>query len=467
MQGESQHIGEGAPRAHLKGSHIVGVREKLILFFPILLSASGIILGCVSLSKNALGNLNYVIPALFSIIMSSFILLLYTRLTEHVWQWKLVILGGLGILAVFILYMMPSEVFGLRINGSFHRSFFAAILLLSLSIPTLCFSIYYIAGATPHSQDLAVYPVIILPIILTLLVYGLLVFKLIEAGVPGLSWEAITTAYMSHMWSVRSWQDDWPVTITYFINQTGISQFILGTFLLMLMTTVIAVPIGMGIGLFVTQYSSGKLADIIKFATSSLRAISVFVLGLTAFSIVKYSGQTPLSELFCGFYMMENGEIVTGTGSFITASLVISLLVIPVIASSVEEGIRSLPKDLTEGSLAIGASHTYTISHLLVPWVLPNLVTGILIGCAEAAGSLATIMFISGTAEHGVTPFSQPTSLTYFIWKCMNDQSQSFRANEGPYEFAAALLLIMITLGLGISALLLKRHFSKHFRGAA
>jgi len=71
-----------------------------------------------------------------------------------------------------------------------------------------------------------------------------------------------------------------------------------------------------------------------------------------------------------------------------------SLLVIPIIARATEEGIRSVPLNLKEGSTALGASRQHTLFHILLPWSYPNIVTGLILGCAEAAGSLATIWFI-------------------------------------------------------------------------
>jgi phosphate transport system permease protein len=321
-------------------------------------------------------------------------------------------------------------------------------------------------GATPRAQDLSRYPIIILPIVLVLAAYGILMYRLIESGVPNIDWDIMTTSYIWHSWTETAWHNDWPVMISFSVQQVGISQFILGTFLLMFMTSIISLPVGIAVGVYVTEYSNGRAASVIRFATNSLRAISVFILGLLALSIVRFSSNTFFSPIFCGFFTRESGEVSAGSGSFITASIIISLLVIPVIANATEQGIRSLPRELTEGSLAVGASHTYTIGHILLPWALPNIVTGLLIGCAEAAGSLATIMFISGTSQYGIGPFSQPTSLSVFIYRCWVDNDTAFRANEGPYMYAAAILLLLITLGLSITAIFLRRRFLKEGRAA-
>jgi phosphate transport system permease protein len=98
-------------------------------------------------------------------------------------------------------------------------------------------------------------------------------------------------------------------------------------------------------------------------------------------------------------------------GSYFTAAIILSLLVIPVIFRSTEEGIRSLPPEIRDGSMALGAPEGYTLTRIILPWSLPNILTGLLIGCAEVAGSVAVIMFIAGTGENGVSPLGEVTPL--------------------------------------------------------
>jgi len=464
MLGRPPFLSDSVAAGYLVSDGRANLRRLALPVVALVLAVPGVGLGSLCLVK---GNwADY--AALYLVLACVGDLLLFANaiLSKKGCAWKLLLVSGAALLSALVVSVLPPTFFGLNINGVIHRSFVAGVLMLSVSTTNLCLALYHVLGPTPKAKDIALYPVLVLPVALTLVAFGLIIYKLVTLGVPALDLQALTTQYISHSWAVQVWQDDWPVNISYSVQQAGISQFILRTFQLMLLTCIFSTPVGVGIGLFVTQFSRGRVAQTVRLATNSLRAISVFILGLLALSLVRFSRDTALAPVFCGFYTLENGRMVAGSGSFITASLVISLLVIPVIASAVEEGIRSLPPDLTEGSLAIGASHTYTITHILMPWVLPNLVTGLLIGCAEAAGSLAVIMFISGTSQYAITPFSQPTSLTVFIWHCLQDTSQSFMAHEGPYQYAAALLLVFITLGLSIAAILLKRHFSRRYRGA-
>ncbi|MDY6835979.1 MAG: ABC transporter permease subunit, partial [Chloroflexota bacterium] len=290
----------------------------------------------------------------------------------------------------------------------------------------------------PKMADLSSYPLIVVPVVLVFALYGKLFFDLVTEGIPNLNWEILTTAYSTHP-----------------TMQAGLRNHLLGTLLLIGLTAAISLPVGVGAGLFISEYG-GRLSSPVRFCITSLRAMSVFLLGLAALSIVQHSEETMLSSAIQGANSTE--------GSFLTASIFLSLLVIPVISRATEEGCRSLPTDQREGSAALGSSEGYTLTRLILPWSLPNIVTGLLLGCAEAAGSLAVILFIAGQGDSGIGPFDQVTGLPLVLWGIQEDMS--FRDTMAPYQYSAALLLMMITLSLSIAALFLRNRFSKRYRGA-
>ena len=357
-------------------------------------------------------------------------------------------LFGFSVISAILLWALPEYLYGFEINGIIHRSLISALLLLAIALPSTCCSLYYLLGATPRAHDLSRYPLIILPVFLTMAAYSFLIYYLIKEGAPNLNWEIISTPYQA----------------AFGAKQAGMRNHILGTLLLMAQTSLVSLPIGVGAGVFMSEYG-GWLAGAVRFSTTSLRAISVLVLGIAAYSLVRYSSGTFLSDIFCGYWYDPNGVQHPADGSFFTAAIFLSLLVIPVIARATEEGIRSLPAELREGSLALGTSEGHTLTHIVLPWALPNIITGLLLGCAEAAGSVAVIMFIAGTGEFGVGPLNEVTSLSYFIFDC-NYGSHAFRVLMRPYQFSAALLLLFITTGLSMAALILKRRFAKRYQGA-
>ena len=350
-------------------------------------------MGCLSLSLNSLDK--YPVPLLYfwEFFWRPFFSMRGERRNSS--KWKLIIMAGLSIISAYVLHVLPTYLYGLQINGIIHHSFISALVLLAIAVPSFCWGIYYMLGATPKAHDLSRYPIIILPTVLMLIAYGILIYRVFSLGITNLSWHILITPFKWQDWSTIVWKNNWPTWVPQSIHQTGLSNFILGTLLLIGMTSIISLPIGVAVGIYITENTNGKLAKIIKFSCTALKSISVFVLGLTAMTLVRNTYNTFLSSIFAGFYYDIQGNRHIGSGSFFTAALVISLLVIPIIARATEEGIQSTPTDLKQGSLALEASSQYTLSHILIPWAMPNIVTGFLLGCAETEWELAAYSGLS------------------------------------------------------------------------
>jgi len=444
--------------AKMRGS-IIG---KILVLATVVIAGLGIILGCLSLSLNSLDSYPIPLLVLLGILMAC--LFVYTQHIKREKQWGLIIFAGLSFISAYILRLLPTYLYGFQINGIIHRSFISALLLLALTVPSFCYGLYHMLGATPKAHDLSRYPIIMLPIVLILIAYGILLYRVFNLGVGNLSWHILITPFEFQDWSTIVWQNNWPTWVPQSIHQPGLSNYIMGTLLLIGMTSVISIPLGVAVGIYVTERSKGKLAKTIKFSCTTLKSISVFVLGLTAMTLVRDTYGTFLANIFAGFYYDIQGNRHIASGSFFTAALIISLLVIPIIARATEEGILSSPSDLKEGSLSLGASNQYTLSHILIPWALPNIVTGWLLGCAETAGSLATIWFISGTGQYGTGPFNSVTSLSYFIYFVHSDIDMNFKSVEGIYQYSAAVILIIIAVALSIAAVIIKGRLQKRYR---
>jgi phosphate transport system permease protein len=448
----------------IEGIELKRVGIKAFLWFSTIVSAVGIILGLLSLASNSLEAYPVWILGLQGICL--FLTMIYVRSASRTLPWRLLALFILSTVEAVILKLLPLHIYGLQFDAVIHRSVVSAIFLLSISIPSFGAIFYYLMGATPHADDLAHYPLIIVPLILSMTSFLVIVYLILKEAIPNLSWSILITAFHSWNWQTVVWQNNWPQWVSHTDQAVGILNYLLGTLLLMGLTSLISLPIGMAVGIYITEYSNGLFARILKFACDALRSISVFIIGITAVSIVSYSSGSFLSRYFYGYYHDLAGQFHLGNGSFIVAAAVISMLVIPLIARATEEGIRSLPQEMKEGSLALGTSKRYTLSHIVIPWSLPNVTTGLLLGCAEAAGSLATIWFIAGSGDYGVGPFKPVTSLSYFIFLSNGETNLGFKKIEGNYQFVAALLLILITIGLSISVVILKRKLHKRYREA-
>ena len=398
---------------------------------------------CLSFSLNSIDG--YRLAAAAVLAASLLAVIAHARYEDHVWDRGAIVLLAGTALAAIILMRLPEYAYGHSVNGVVHRSLLTAIILLAVSLPSTCVALYYVLGATPTARDRSLYPLLALPVAAALGAYALILVRLVQKGAPAslggstdLSWHVLTTAYSSRL------------TGATLVTEAGMRNHILGTFLLIVMTAVIALPIGVGAGIFVSEYD-GRLAPLVAFSTAMLRAISVFILAVSAFSLVKSFGPdgstNALSDLIRGSYTDSGGFSHAAKGSFLTASMFLSLLVIPVIARATEEGLRSLPRDIREGSTALGATDGHALLRILLPWAIPNIMTGLLLGTAEAAGSVTVLLFISGNGQYGVGPRHEATSLAYLIFDAGRG-AKSFTDVMGQYQSSAALLLLCITLSL-------------------
>ena len=117
----------------------------------------------------------------------------------------------------------------------------------------------------------------------------------------------------------------------------------------------------------------------------------------------------------------------------------------------------------------MGATREYTLFHVQLPWSLPNVVTGLMLGCAEAAGALTIIFLMSGAGQFGVGPTNETTSLAYLIFdmkygRILGDATvQNVMSQD---QALAALTLLVMTLGLTAVALTMKRQLAKRYKGA-
>jgi phosphate transport system permease protein len=384
----------------------------------------------------------------FLIIFGIFLLLLLiqTRFKKQIWDRNLLVVTLLCLASIIAILLLPLKY---QIDFTIHRWFISMILLLCISIPALCTSIYHFMGTTPRAFDISRYPLLLFPIVIALVAYGIIIVTILARGIPPFNWEVILTA---------SSYGGGTATL-------GLLNDILGTFLLMALTTIIALPIGIGTGIYISEYG-GWLAKIMGLSTTILRAMSVVILGLGAYAVARMSyywelpdGSHPLQGIF-------SGTSIIGKGTYLLAAIFLSMLIIPVIARATEEGFRSLPRDLREGSLAVGATEGYTLFNILLPWSLPNILTGVLLGCAEVAGSVAVIILIAGAGNYGVGPFSEVTSLSHFIYRIYFYSPMSAESRVlGDYRYTAAMLLLIITLGLTIVYLILRHRFAERYRG--
>ena len=171
-------------------------------------------------------------------------------------------------------------------------------------------------------------------------------------------------------------------TVDFFLNfasrratQAGILSAWVGSLLVMLVTALAAVPLGVAAGLYLEEYAKRNwLTHIIEVNISNLAAVPSIVYGLLALGIFVYQ---------FGF-----GQ------SILSAGLTLALLILPIIIVSTREAIRAIPAMIREGSMAVGATRWQTCRYHIIPYAMPGILTGVIIGLARAIGETAPIITI-------------------------------------------------------------------------
>jgi phosphate transport system permease protein len=358
-----------------------------------------------------------------------------------------------------VVVLIPTWMYGFNVNGIVHRTVISGPALLILGVASASLSIRRLRSGSPGGQDQALVPVFLTPIVIGLLGFLLILGQIVVSGLSTFRFDLITTA-----WGPIAGTSDF--TIGYLNN-------ILGTFLLIGLTLLFAILPGVGAGVFMSEYP-GRVASMISFCTTMLRAIAIFIIGATAIGVTRLAtsldSDSFLSLLIRGGWD-DGSRIQAQKGSFVLAAVFLALLVLPVIARLTEEGLRSVPREMREGSVGLGATDGYTLRRILIPWAAPNILTALILAGAEAAGGLAIIWFMATPGERGVNLFTSVTDLDFAVFAAKYGP-RDYALNANPqyqmiqYQDTAALLLLVLTIGLTVVALLLQRRFAKRYRGS-
>jgi phosphate transport system permease protein len=222
----------------------------------------------------------------------------------------------------------------------------------------------------------------------------------------------------------------------------GAYHAILGTLIVTALTTVISVPIGLFTAIYLVEYGRGRLAKGITFLVDVMTGIPSIVAGLFAVA---------LFTLFLG----------PGIRLGIMGSIALSVLMVPVVVRSSEEVLKLVPNELREASLALGVPKWRTIVKVVLPTAIAGLATAVMLSIARVIGETAPLLLTLGlTTGTNLNPFDgRMATLPVYAYYQLTQPGV-------PPEFAidrawtAALLLIMLVMGLNLVARLISRFFA-------
>jgi phosphate transport system permease protein len=258
--------------------------------------------------------------------------------------------------------------------------------------------------------------VVVLPI---LLVIGIIVVR----GAGAISWEFLTAAPRDGM------------------RAGGIFPAIVGTLLLTLGTALAAIPVGVGGAIYLAEYARDTwLTRSIRLAIVNLAGIPSVVYGLFGLG---------LFVLFLQF-----------GSSILAGSLTLAIMTLPIIISTGEEALRTVPTEFRTVSASLGGTRWQGIRHVVLPQALPGVITGIILGLLRAGGETAPILFTVAAfflPSLPRSPFDQTMALPYHLYVI----STQVPGMPLEIQYGTALVLLALVLSMNVIATIIRSYFRR------
>lgn len=213
----------------------------------------------------------------------------------------------------------------------------------------------------------------------------------------------------------------------------GIAGNLLNTLYMILITLLLATPIGVGSAIYLNEYAHpGKLVRFIEFTTETLSGIPSIIFGL--------------------FGMVFFGNLFHLGYSILTGALTLTLMVLPLITRNTQEALKTVPESYRAGAMGIGATKWYMIRTVILPSAMPGMITGVILSIGRIVGESAALLFTAGSgyllpksAMGYLDKVLEPGgTLTIQLYLCMS---------KAEYDKAFGIALVLLVIVLCINAL--------------
>src|SRR3954462_13358976 len=202
----------------------------------------------------------------------------------------------------------------------------------------------------------------------------------------------------------------------------GMANAIVGTLLVSGLAALMAIPIGIGSGIYMSEYSGTRVASLIRFAADTLNGVPSIVIGVFAYGVAVL----PFKQF-----------------SALAGGFALGMMMIPIIARTSEELLLLVPESMRQGALALGATRARAVFSVIVPAALPGIITGVVLALARVAGEAAPLLFTAVNNQFFSTDVRQPiASMTVQIFNYATSPSADWRRQA----WAGALVLVSFVL---------------------
>lgn len=220
----------------------------------------------------------------------------------------------------------------------------------------------------------------------------------------------------------------------------GIAGNIVNTLYIIVITLVIATPIGVGSAIYLNEYAKpGKIVRIIEFTTETLSGIPSIIFGL-------------FGSVFFGTTLKLGYSLLTG-------ALTLSLMILPLITRNTQEALRTVPDSYRSGALGMGATKWHMIRTILLPSAMPGIITGVILAIGRIVGESAALLFTAGSgyllpkAEGWLSKILQPGgTLTIQLY---------LSSSKAEYNVAFGIAFVLLVIVLCIN--FLTKYLAKRF----
>ena len=239
-------------------------------------------------------------------------------------------------------------------------------------------------------------------------------------GLPQVSWQLLSTVQSSLK------------------GTFGILGNIINTIYIIVITLIIAAPIGIGSAIYLNEYAKpGKLVRTIEFTTEILSGIPSIIFGL-------------FGMVFFGMTLKLGYSVLTG-------SFTLTLMVLPLITRNTQEALKTVPDSYRSGALGIGATKWYMIRTILLPSAAPGLLTGVILSIGRIVGESAALLFTAGSG------FQLPKNLFGKLFESSGTLTiqlyLSMQKAKYDQAFGIAVVLLIIVLGINLLTRFLTSRF--------
>lgn len=253
-------------------------------------------------------------------------------------------------------------------------------------------------------------------------------------------------------------------------TEGGVFPAIFGTVMMVILMSILVTPFGVVAAIYLREYArQGPLIRLIRIAVNNLAGVPSIVYGVFGLGFFVYFLGGNIDQLF---YPEALPAPTFGTPGLIWASLTLALLTVPVVIVSTEEGLARIPRNLREGSLALGATKIETLWRVVLPMTSPAIMTGLILAVARAAGEVAPLMLVGVVKLAPELPLDDNFPYLHMERKFMHlgfhifdvgFQSPNVEAAR-PLVYATAFLLVLVIILLNLSAIMLRNRLREKYK---